>query len=211
MSTPALSTNTRQSACSARRAKHASKRRGFCHTHRDVSTLVTAYKPGDRTGGLVFLQTDPIPGGSANAYDYCFQDPINCTDLNGQLGWPHIHWRHIFHAIGTGLAVASYGFSWIPTPVGGLATAAAGIWSSDFYKFAGDNQAGNRELASTAFSVALTFVGGRATSAVTQRALRYLSKQLLGTDVGVLLCGRPWTGCSPGFGHSRGHKFRQRR
>jgi hypothetical protein len=36
----------------------------------------------------LFLQTDPIPGGSANAYDYCSQDPINCYDLNGQFGVP---------------------------------------------------------------------------------------------------------------------------
>jgi RHS repeat-associated protein len=31
-----------------------------------------------------FLQTDPVPGGSANAYDYAMQDPINQFDLNGQ-------------------------------------------------------------------------------------------------------------------------------
>ncbi len=30
----------------------------------------------------VFLQTDPIPGGSANAYDYVYQDPINKLDLD---------------------------------------------------------------------------------------------------------------------------------
>jgi len=30
-----------------------------------------------------FLQTDPVPGGSANPYDYCSQDPINCYDLQG--------------------------------------------------------------------------------------------------------------------------------
>jgi hypothetical protein len=32
---------------------------------------------------LVSLQTDPIPGGSANPYDYCDQDPVNCYDLQG--------------------------------------------------------------------------------------------------------------------------------
>jgi RHS repeat-associated protein len=32
-----------------------------------------------------FLEPDPAPGGSANAYDYCYQDPINCFDLGG--GW----------------------------------------------------------------------------------------------------------------------------
>ncbi|MGW5402542.1 DNRLRE domain-containing protein [Streptomyces sp. NPDC003952] len=35
-----------------------------------------------------FLSTDPIPGASANAYDYCNADPVNCTDLNGRMpGW----------------------------------------------------------------------------------------------------------------------------
>jgi hypothetical protein len=31
-----------------------------------------------------FLQTDPIPGGSANNYDYTSQDPVNRFDLSGQ-------------------------------------------------------------------------------------------------------------------------------
>jgi hypothetical protein len=35
-------------------------------------------------GSGVFLQTDPEPGGSANNYDYCNQDPINCYDLDGR-------------------------------------------------------------------------------------------------------------------------------
>lgn len=30
-----------------------------------------------------FLQTDPIEGGNANAYDYCSGDPNTCVDLNG--------------------------------------------------------------------------------------------------------------------------------
>lgn len=39
-----------------------------------------------------FLQADPVPGGSANAYDYSSQDPINGSDLDGRFscgGW----WR----------------------------------------------------------------------------------------------------------------------
>jgi RHS repeat-associated protein len=31
-----------------------------------------------------FLQMDPVLGGSANSYDYCSADPVNCSDLNGQ-------------------------------------------------------------------------------------------------------------------------------
>ena len=32
-----------------------------------------------------FLQVDPIPGGSANAYDYANQDPVNVFDLDGRM------------------------------------------------------------------------------------------------------------------------------
>ncbi len=35
-----------------------------------------------------FDQVDPIAGGSANAYDYAYQDPINATDLNGDAPEP---------------------------------------------------------------------------------------------------------------------------
>jgi RHS repeat-associated protein len=37
-----------------------------------------------------FAQTDPVPGGSANAYDYAFQNPVTNLDLTGmwnQNGW----------------------------------------------------------------------------------------------------------------------------
>jgi hypothetical protein len=31
-----------------------------------------------------FLEPDPVRGGSANPYDYAFQDPINEHDASGQ-------------------------------------------------------------------------------------------------------------------------------
>jgi hypothetical protein len=34
-----------------------------------------------------FLQVDPIDGGSANPYDYAFQDPLNTFDLDGRCVW----------------------------------------------------------------------------------------------------------------------------
>jgi RHS repeat-associated protein len=34
-----------------------------------------------------FLQTDPVPGGSCNAYDYACGDPVNGLDLDGKSWW----------------------------------------------------------------------------------------------------------------------------
>ncbi|NNH09175.1 RHS repeat-associated core domain-containing protein [Cellulomonas fimi] len=56
-----------------------------------------------------FLQVDPVPGGSANAYDYCNADPINCTDLGGTFSW-----RGLVKAA----AVVGEIASWIPGPIG---------------------------------------------------------------------------------------------
>ncbi|MBT2369384.1 DNRLRE domain-containing protein [Streptomyces sp. ISL-10] len=54
----------------------------------------------DPTSGR-FLSKDLMYGGNANAYDYCFGEPINCTDLSGM--WSYSTWsrwwspyRHIW-------------------------------------------------------------------------------------------------------------------
>ncbi|WP_318241336.1 RHS repeat-associated core domain-containing protein [Cellulomonas avistercoris] len=75
-----------------------------------------------------FLQVDPVAGGSANAYDYCNADPVNCTDLGGTIAWGRV--------LG---AVAVFGevASMIPGPVG---VAAGGI-AATAYLLKGDHKA----------------------------------------------------------------------
>lgn len=41
-----------------------------------------------------FLSTDPVPGGNANAYEYCTADPITCYDLDGKFSW-----RKAWHSV----------------------------------------------------------------------------------------------------------------
>ncbi|WP_079175436.1 DNRLRE domain-containing protein [Streptomyces malaysiense] len=54
-----------------------------------------------------FLSTDPVPGGSANAYEYCGGDPVNCFDLDGKWWRPwrsHRLRRWSANALGWGLS-----------------------------------------------------------------------------------------------------------
>ena len=117
--------------------------------------LGSKQRAADTPGGLVlmgvrlyspvlgrFLQTDPVPGGSANAYDYVYQDPINNYDLDGRCwgggdychpwkkikqsaGWAGNQWQHhsiVRWAVGVGVvagAAAACGLTW------GIACAAA--------------------------------------------------------------------------------------
>jgi len=56
------------------------------HTPNTVAIIQMGARPYHPTLGR-FLTVDPIEGGSANNYDYCSADPINCTDLAGTFAW----------------------------------------------------------------------------------------------------------------------------
>jgi RHS repeat-associated protein len=106
-----------------------------------------------------FLQIDPVAGGSANAYDYCNADPVNCTDLDGE--WPSLK------SILTAVAVAGEVASFIPGPVG----AAAGLLSGGAYLATGDKKK------------ALMAVGGAALAAVGLGAVAVAAKVARSTNI----------------------------
>ncbi|HKY15822.1 MAG TPA: RHS repeat-associated core domain-containing protein, partial [Microthrixaceae bacterium] len=64
-------------------------KRGLEHSPGLHPTIEMGARPYNPDLGR-FLQIDPIEGGSANDYDYCNADPINCTDLDGQAPWDAI-------------------------------------------------------------------------------------------------------------------------
>ena len=82
-----------------------------------------------------FLQTDPVPGGSANRYDYCNGDPVNCYDLQGT--WPHwvkkaAHWVNKHRKIITICAVAALAVTGVGLALdAGLAVGAAGAATAE--------------------------------------------------------------------------------
>jgi RHS repeat-associated protein len=66
-----------------------------------------------------FLQVDPVPGGSANRYDYCNADPINCVDPSGKYGYSYsyrIGWNP-WKSPATIMSIVSHAFnSYFPIP-----------------------------------------------------------------------------------------------
>jgi RHS repeat-associated protein len=102
-----------------------------------------------------FLQIDPVAGGSASAYDYCNADPVNCTDLDGELTWK---------GLVKGLAVVGELASMVPGPVG----AVAGVVAAGAYLATGDKQ---KALAAVGGAI-VGALGGGAVVAVIRGAVK---------------------------------------
>lgn len=54
-----------------------------------------------------FLGVDPVDGGSANTYDYCNADPINCRDLAGEFSWRTVAEVAVGTVVGIAVTAAS--------------------------------------------------------------------------------------------------------
>ncbi|MGH9164505.1 MAG: RHS repeat-associated core domain-containing protein [Acidimicrobiales bacterium] len=65
-----------------------SHQRGF-ESEAGIATIEMGARP-DVPGLGRFLSVDPVVGGSANDYDYCNGDPINCADFSGEAPWDEV-------------------------------------------------------------------------------------------------------------------------
>jgi len=90
------------------------------HTPGTPTIIQMGARPYHPTLGR-FLTVDPIEGGSANNYDYCSADPINCTDLDGTIGIRRWLRDRYSNARVVGLAAVN-----APATAGGLALAYSG-------------------------------------------------------------------------------------
>ncbi|WP_448630647.1 hypothetical protein [Cellulomonas soli] len=111
-----------------------------------------------------FLQTDPVPGGSASAYDYCNADPVNCTDLGGTFTW-----KGLAKAVAV---VAETASMFVPGPVG----AAVGALAAGAHLAAGDKDAAKM----AAIGAAATLVGAGLAVAAVKAARVVKTAQTLG-------------------------------
>ncbi|NTW40781.1 MAG: hypothetical protein HGA44_13015 [Cellulomonadaceae bacterium] len=111
-----------------------------------------------------FLQVDPVPGGSASAYDYSNADPVNCTDLGGTFSW-----KGLAKAVAV---VAETASMFVPGPVG----AAVGALAAGAYLAAGDKDAAKM----AAIGAAATLVGAGLAVAAVKAARVVKTAQTLG-------------------------------
>jgi hypothetical protein len=102
-----------------------------------------------------FLSVDPIPGGNANASEYCSGDPVSCTDLDGRWGFSR-KWKKRFGRVEGILGTVSRYAGCIPLcPACSTISVATGAASAGLYGASGNWRAARKQAIGTAASAAL--------------------------------------------------------
>ncbi len=120
-----------------------------------------------------FLQTDPIVGGNANAYDYCSADPINCFDLDGRFGW-----KKWLKRAATVASVAAFATCVVATAgvcfAAGIAATAVAVTSRGANTNWHSSGSRNAFFRGAAFDVGLNFLGGSGMRAGVSRSEHWM-------------------------------------
>lgn len=121
-----------------------------------------------------FTTTDPTLGGSANAYDYASQDPINNTDPTGEALWVQIVGGVLTAAAAFFVVAATGGGAILGATVGALIGAAGGAATQALSQLADDGAVtdGLAVAHEAIIGAALGFIGGGIQGASAARAAR---------------------------------------
>jgi hypothetical protein len=133
-----------------------------------------------------FMSVDPVPGGSANDYDYSYADPINKMDIDGNSPWSWVkkHKKVIMRVVtvATVVGLAATGVGVLAG--GGLLAAAASstAWGAGVVAATGSAAlcgSGANRGATRAMDCLGAFMGGMGTAlGVTARSARMASHGL---------------------------------
>ena len=147
-----------------------------------------------------FLQVDPVPGGSSNAYDYAGADPINKFDLDGKC-WRHCwrRWLHIASRVAGAVSVGACFLGPAACLAGGIVS--FGLSTADRWSTRG----ARRHLARNILGTGVDLLGSFLPSTRASRSLYKIENVRFGIvrKMHTSLHFSPWRGAAQGINYAR--------